>query len=141
METSPFVIERIYHASPEKVWQALTDKQKMKEWYFDVSDFQPVVGFEFKFAGGDKNTVYNHICRVTDVIEHKKLSHTWRYDGYPGESEVTWELFPEGNNTRVVLTHKGLHTFPQDNPAFARGNFEMGWTQILGTNLKNYLEK
>ena len=28
----------------QKVWQALTDKSQMKEWYFDIPDFELRVG-------------------------------------------------------------------------------------------------
>jgi uncharacterized protein YndB with AHSA1/START domain len=30
MKDEPVVIERVYHASAEKVWQAITEKEKMK---------------------------------------------------------------------------------------------------------------
>ena len=70
----------------------------------------------------------------------EKLSHTWRYEGYEGNSILTFELFAEGDKTRLRLTHEGLETFP-DKPDFAKANFVMGWTSIIGTSLKNYFEK
>jgi uncharacterized protein YndB with AHSA1/START domain len=140
METQPFVIERTYNASAEKVWQAITDRDKMQQWYFKLEEFKPEIGFEFRFSGGPPEKSYLHICVVTEVVPGKKLTHTWRYDGYAGQSYVTWELFGEGDKTRVKLTHTGLETFPKE-PDFAKENFVMGWTQIVGTSLKEYLEK
>lgn len=140
METAPFVIERTYNAPAERVWQAITDKNKMKEWYFDLKEFKPEVGFEFEFEGGPPEKTYLHLCRVTEVIPGKKLTHSWRYDGYDGDSFVTWELFNEGDQTRVKLTHAGLETFPPIAD-FARENFQMGWTEIVGKMLKEYVEK
>jgi len=140
METAPFVIERTYNAPAERVWQAITDKNKMKEWYFDLKEFKPEVGFEFEFEGGPPEKTYLHLCRVTEVIPGKKLTHSWRYDGYEGDSFVTWELFNEGDQTRVKLTHAGLETFPPIAD-FARENFQMGWTEIVGKMLKEYVEK
>ncbi len=140
MSAQPFVIDRVYNAPPERVWQAITDNSKMKEWYFDIPDFKPEVGFEFSFTAGSKEKEYVHLCRVTEVIEGKKLSHTWRYEGYEGDSEVTWELFPEGDKTRVVLTHSGLETFPHLKD-FGRESFAQGWTDIVGRMLKEYVEK
>ncbi|MHA4810780.1 SRPBCC family protein [Flavitalea flava] len=141
MDNQPFVIERTYQASVDSVWQALTDKDKMKQWYFDIAAFKPEVGFEFQFTAGDGKVEYVHLCKVTAVVPGKKLAYTWKYQGYAGESEVTFELFGEGDKTRVKLTHSGLETFPQNDPAFARESFAKGWTAIIGTNLKNFVEK
>ncbi|WP_121809829.1 SRPBCC family protein [Mucilaginibacter kameinonensis] len=140
MSTQPFVIERIYAAPIQKVWEAITVKEKMKEWYFDLAEFKPEVGFEFQFIGGDGIKEYLHLCRVTKVVEGKTIAYTWRYDGYEGDSEVTWELSPEGEGTKLVLTHRGLETFPPLD-AFKKENFVAGWTHITGISLKEYLEK
>lgn len=142
MDQQPFVIERTYNASVDKVWSAITNRDKMKEWYFDLSEFRPEVGFEFSFVGGDEKKSYLHLCKITEVQEGRKITYTWRYDGYEGESHVSWELFDENGKTRVKLTHSGLDTFPADkNPDLAEKNFEMGWNGILGKSLKEFLEK
>src|SRR5436190_23978481 len=141
MQTNPFTIERIYNASIDTVWQAITDKNKMKQWYFDLAEFKPEVGFEFSFTGGPEDRQYLHVCKVTEVIAGKKLTYSWRYNGYEGTSFVTFELFAEGDNTRLKLTHKGLETFPANNPDFAKENFAAGWEHIIGISLKEYLEK
>jgi uncharacterized protein YndB with AHSA1/START domain len=136
----PFVIERIFNAPIEKVWKAITDKDQMKQWYFSFENFKPEVGFEFQFEGGDGSNTYLHLCKITEVIEGKKLTYSWRYDGYEGNSFVTFELFAEGNKTKLKLTHEGLETFPASNPGFAKQNFVKGWTQIIGTSLKEFVE-
>ena len=60
--------------------------------------------------------------------------------GEPGDSLVTFELFGEGDKTRVKLTHTGIETFPK-TPAYARKNFEAGWTEIIGSELKQFVEQ
>jgi uncharacterized protein YndB with AHSA1/START domain len=142
MNNEPFVIERTLNAPIEKVWKAITDKDQMKQWYFDLTEFKPEVGFEFQFSGGPApERQYLHLCKITEVIPCKKLTHSWRYDGYEGISFVTFELFTEGNNSRVRLTHAGLETFPKENPDLAKENFAEGWTDIIGRSLKEYVEK
>lgn len=139
--TEPIIKEVILNASVSKVWKVLTDKNDMKQWYFDLAEFKPEVGFEFQFEGGkDPKNPYLHKCKITEVIPNKKLKYSWRYNGYEGISYVSFELFPEGDKTRLRLTHEGLETFPKDNPDFARENFDMGWTQIIGTSIKNFVE-
>lgn len=141
MKHEPFIIERIYDASVEKVWKAITDKDQMKEWYFNIETFKPEVGFEFQFEAGSKEKKYLHLCRITDVEANKKLRYSWRYDGVPGNSFVTFELFPDGKGTRLKLTHEGLETFLTDNPDFERESFAKGWNHIIGKSLKEYVEK
>jgi uncharacterized protein YndB with AHSA1/START domain len=140
MDTHPLVLERTFDAPAEKVWQALSDEKKMKQWYFDIDTFKPEVGFEFSFSAGSAGKKYVHLCKVTEVVAQQKLAYTWAYEGYAGSSEVSFELFPDGGKTRLVLTHTGLHSFP-DLPDFAKSSFLQGWTAIIGTNLKKYVEQ
>jgi uncharacterized protein YndB with AHSA1/START domain len=136
----PVIKEVTVDAPVERVWKAITDKEDMKQWYFDLENFKAEVGFEFQFYGGDEETKYLHLCKITEVISGKKLSYSWRYDGQPGESFVTFELFNEGERTKVRLTHEGLETFPA-TPAFAKENFVAGWDHIIGISLKEFVEK
>ena len=141
MADGVFKIEKIILAPVSKVWCAITDKDEMKQWYFNLTEFKPETGFEFHFTGGRENGIrYLHNCRITEAEPDKKLTYSWSYEGYAGESFVSFELFPEGNNTRLVLTHTGLDTFPPDNPDFDKNNFAAGWTQFIGTSLPAYLE-
>ncbi len=142
MNEQPFVIERTFDADMKKVWKAITDKDEMKKWYFDLEEFRPEPGFHFTFTGGDGNKSYLHLCRVTDVIAGKKICYTWKYDGFEGESLVCWELSEENGKTKLKLTHSGLETFPAETePALARKNFETGWNEIIGTSLMKYLNQ
>lgn len=142
MSNHPFVIERLFDAPVSRVWDALTKNEQMKKWYFDLADFQPVVGFEFSFTGKTKEgTEYLHLCKVTDVVTGKKLAYSWRYDGYPGNSVVSIELSEEGAKTKLRLTHSGLETFASGGPDFAKENFAIGWTAILDQSLKGFLEE
>jgi uncharacterized protein YndB with AHSA1/START domain len=140
MNSQPFTIERTFNASAETIWKAISNKDEMKKWYFDLAEFDPKVGFEFQFSGGPPEKQYLHLCKITEVIPNRKLTYSWRYDGYEGISFVTFELFKEGNKTRLKLTHEGLETFPVSNPHLAKENFAVGWTEIIGKSLKNYLE-
>jgi len=141
MKNEPLVIERTYNAPIAKVWKAITDKSDMKQWYFDIAEFKPVVGFEFQFDASNENITYRHLCKITEVIPGKKITYSWRYNGYPGNSSVSFELFEEGKKTRVKLTHEGLETFPQDKPDFAESSFTGGWTHFIGKALKEFVER
>lgn len=141
MNAEPIIVEHVYNAPASTVWKALTDREQMKQWYFDIAEFKAEPGFQFQFTGGAPDGIqYIHLSTVKEVIENKKLSYSWRYEGYEGDSLVTFELFEEDGKTRVRLTHEGLETFPA-NPDFARKNFEGGWSEIVGKMLKEFVEK
>lgn len=142
MDDQPVIVEQIFNKPASKVWNAITDKDEMRHWYFDLKEFNPENGFEFSFlAGPDEDNQYLHICKIKEVIPERRISYSWRYDGYEGMSVVTFELIPEGEKTRLKLSHTELETFPESNPDFAKENFIAGWKEIIGTNLWKYLEK
>ena len=132
------VIERTFNAPVARVWAALTKVKEMRRWYFDLEEFKPEVGFEFGFTVEHEGMTYSHLCKVTEVSQPRKIAYTWRYEGHEGESLVTFELFDEGDKTRLRLTHEGLESFPK-TPAFARKNFEAGWTSLTA-ELEKFVE-
>ena len=136
----PLVVERTFAAPVATVWKALTNNEALQKWFFPLKEFKPQAGFTFQFTVEHDGNTFVHDCKVTAAIPSKKLAYTWRYAGQKGDSLVTIDLVPEGDKTKVTLTHTGLETFPK-TPSYARANFIMGWTQIIGTSLKDYVEK
>lgn len=135
------VFERVYNASAERIWEALTDPSQMKQWYFDLPGFRAEPGYRFQFEAGPPGKDYLHLCEVKEAAPNKRLAYSWRYDGYPGDSLVRFELMKEGDKTRLRLTHSGLESFQAaQNPDLDAKNFEMGWTSILDGALAGFLE-
>lgn len=139
MSQDIIIVSKLLDAPKERVWKALTDRDEMKGWYFDLKAFKPEVGFEFEFYGGTPEKQYLHLCKIVEVVPGEKLAYSWRYDGYEGNSIVTFELSEEGDKTKVTLTHTGVSSFPKDDPNFAVTSFTAGWTYIIETSLPQYL--
>ena len=77
-QSNPVIVEKVYAATIDRVWRAITNKVEMKKWYFELSDFTPEVGFEFQFYGKGKQGVeFVHLCQVTEVVNQKKLTYSW----------------------------------------------------------------
>jgi len=136
--SEPVVIERTFKAPVARVWQALTDVNQIRRWYFDLKEFKPETGFKFQFTVQHKGTTYCHLCKITSLIPQKRIAYTWRYKGQPGNSLVTFDLVADGDQTKLKLTHEGLETFPK-TPAYARKNFMGGWTYITSA-FDDYLQ-
>jgi len=141
MKTNAVVVEHTFNVPALKIWKGLTDNNEIKKWYFQLKDFKPKVGFKFDFIGGaDDGEQFLHLCEITQIVAGAKLAYTWRYDGYPGNSEVCWELAEKDGKTRVVITHTGIESFAENGKDFSKDSFTAGWTYFLSDALKRYIE-
>ena len=140
---TPIEIHCEIKSSTEKVWSALTNKVEMKKWYFDIQDFEPVVGTVFDFYEPGDHKKYHHIGEVLEVIPQKKISYSWSYPDYSEEkTTVIWEIEGlENGETSVKVTHFDIEKFHDLGENFSRKSFAEGWRGILNQSLKPYLEK
>ena len=138
----PIVVEQVFNAPISVVWKAITDTDQMRRWFFEtMTNFEPAVGFQTQFNVRVEDQDYPHQWKVTDVVPEKRIVYDWRYGGYPGDSSVTWELSETPHGTKLTLTHKGIETFPQDDPMFSRESGQAGWGYFLHESLKAFLER
>ena len=137
--TEPLIKEVVLDAPISRVWKAITNKDDLSKWSFEMKEFKPEPGFEFQFYGEKDGVKYLHLCRVIEIEKEKKMKWLWTYKDTEGDTFVTFELFPEGEKTRLRLTHEGLENLPQDEK-YAKHNFVAGWESLLNSSLKKFLE-
>jgi uncharacterized protein YndB with AHSA1/START domain len=111
-------LERLLDADAETVWDYLTKAEFRRTWFMPGDD-APEHG-EFKmvidhdnlsqddvpypdYYSKNKGTVWNE---TVIRYERPRLFETTFGSGNNGV--VTYELFPEGSKTRLVLTHSGI---------------------------------
>jgi uncharacterized protein YndB with AHSA1/START domain len=137
MQADPIRIEETINASIEKIWSALTNPEEMAQWYFELPKFEAEEGFQIHFTSCD----LLHRWVITKVIPHHIIEYKWSYPDYPGESFLSIELlYMNEYATKIVLEHKGVESFPQENPNFTRESFEQGWNEIF-KNLHEYVDE
>lgn len=138
MTSNPILIEEIINTSIDKIWNAITDKTEMAQWYFNLKEFKPEVGFDITFTECN----YVHRWTVKEVIPQHIISYDWNYPDFEGKSTVTFELlYINEHETKLVFTHEGTGTFPQNNKDFTTESFNAGWEEIIRKNLRDYLEE
>src|SRR5436189_6259634 len=101
-ESVPWVErETLVEASPEEVWEALTDEDRLEEWMAPDVELDPVEGGEIAVRDGDDQ----RSGTVQTVDEHERFAFTWSRPG-EGESfvEFTIEALPGGSRVTVVET-------------------------------------
>ncbi len=139
-----FRIEKTYNAPVNLVWQAITDRSMMKEWYFDFADdFKLEPGAVFEWTAGDNESKqWLHRGKMLEIIPDEKLVHTWEYPGYSGTSTVSWNLAKlDDATTKLTLIHEFTIPFDVTVDAFKTENFEAGWTHIINISLEEFLNK
>lgn len=138
----PVVVTEVYNAPIDKVWAALTDKDAMKNWYFDIPNFLLRKGAVFDFFEPGDNKKYYHRCQILDFELNKFLHYTWTHPNHSkGSSDLLWTLEDLGATTKLSIQHKGLENLADAGKDFQKSNYEEGWKTILGKSLKKYLEE
>jgi len=104
-EKAPWVErDTLVEASPEEVWEALTDEDRLEEWLAPDVELDPVEGGEIAVRDGDDERTGT----VETVEEDERFAFTWSRPG-EGESfvEFTIEAQPGGSRVTVVETPIG----------------------------------
>lgn len=134
-------VQQAICAPTEKVWQALTDPNEMKKWYFDMPDFAAVPGHVFSFEAGSEDQKYYHELEILEVDPNKKLVHTWTYPELSqAVTTVEWTLEDSDGATLVTLKHSGVSAFSGLGKDFRQQSFENGWQEIVTKMLRNHAE-
>jgi uncharacterized protein YndB with AHSA1/START domain len=101
-EKAPWVErETLVEASPEEVWEALTDEDRLEEWLAPDVELDPYEGGEIAVRDGDDQRTGT----VETMEEGERFAFTWSRPG-EGESfvEFTIEALPGGSRVTVIET-------------------------------------
>jgi uncharacterized protein YndB with AHSA1/START domain/DNA-binding transcriptional ArsR family regulator len=137
--SSPKHVYEIYiQTTPERLWQAITDPDLVKRYYFGSvieSDFRPGSPLIYRQAEGGRLDIEGE---VVEADPPRRLVHTFaiKYDPTINDppTRVTWEITQMGDACRLAVTHDG---FTAENQTFEQTSG--GWPVIL-SGLKTLLE-
>jgi uncharacterized protein YndB with AHSA1/START domain len=145
-------LERLLDAPVETVWRYLTEAELRSQWFMGGTDATP---------GGEFDLIVDHDNLSTDDVpypeshecfkgavwtekvvrfEPPRLLATTFQGGKNGT--VTYELFPEGGKTRLVLTHSGI-TSPSGFQDFGGGwnsHLTVLEEKLAGRSVRNFWE-
>ncbi|MEZ4686641.1 MAG: SRPBCC domain-containing protein [Bacteroidia bacterium] len=137
----PIIVEQGFGQAAAELWEAITDHSRMTRWYFEhIPAFEPVPGFETSFEVKSGDRIFTHCWKVTEVVPGQRISYTWRYEEYPGDAIVSFEIFETDTGSLLRLTLRVLEDFQETIPEFTRDSCLAGWNYFLGERLKEFLE-
>ena len=131
-----YVYVTYIEASPERVWQALTDAGLTAAYWghSNVSDWQP--GSRWEHRRVDGSGIADVIGTVLESVPPRRLAVTFDAPGEVpphGPSRVTFDIEPYHEIVRLTVTHENL---PDDDALRA---VSAGWPAVFA-NLKSLLE-
>lgn len=92
------VLVRTLRHAPDKVWQALTDPNQLREWApFDADRNLGTAGFTVKLTTVGAPSPHVTETTVTRADKPKLLEYSW------GGGDMRWELEAQGTGTRLTL--------------------------------------
>lgn len=140
------VIDRTVNAPAETVWQMWTDPEHFARWYGPQGSTIPIAEFDLTIGGrrfiAMEMQTPDGTMRMHFIGEHRTIEPVTRLTyteamateagdrvpadelppGHPEDTEVRVELHPDGDKTRMTLTHAGVAA---DSPG------AMGWTMAI----------
>lgn len=138
--TLPVIVNHTFEKSIETVWNAITQIDLMRKWYFEnIPEFKPIVGFKTQFNVKSTSRDFIHYWEITKVIPFKKITYEWTYEGIEGVGIVTFDISTEHNSTVLILTSEGLDSFPDDIPEFNYESCLAGWDYFIKVQLAQFL--
>jgi uncharacterized protein YndB with AHSA1/START domain len=145
-------LERLLDATPEKVWRYLTEAELRRQWFMGGTDAK--AGSAFELLNDHDNLSDEAVPYPESYAPYKgrvwsetvlrfdppRLLETTFQGGKNGR--VTYELIPEGERTRLVLTHSGI-----ESPSGFQ-DFGGGWNshlavleeRLAGRGVRNFWE-
>jgi uncharacterized protein YndB with AHSA1/START domain len=118
-----FVVERIYDASPTRVFAAWANPAAKAQWFGGSADYEldfRVGGREVNRGGPPGGPVYTYDARYQDIVPGRRIVYT--FDMHMGTTRIsvslaTVEFESIGSGTKLIFTEHGAYLDGLDTPA------------------------
>ena len=138
MSKAEFIYVTYIKTTPQKLWDALTNAEFMKQYWFGMyctSEWTPGSPWQLRFTDGQ----IGDSGEIVESVPPARLTIKWRNEWKPefnaeGYSLCVFEIASEGEAVKLTVTH-GMDQSPSKLIEAVSG----GWPKIL-SNLKSLLE-
>jgi uncharacterized protein YndB with AHSA1/START domain len=92
--------ETVLPSPREEVWEALTDPERLEDWFANEVelDLRPGGGASFRWGNGEERR-----ATVTEVDPERRLVFEWEDDGAVFDGTVEFTLDDDVNGTRLTV--------------------------------------
>jgi uncharacterized protein YndB with AHSA1/START domain len=136
---STYVYVSYIRTTPEKLWQALTDPEFTRQYWFGMraeSEWKP--GSPWKLVASSDGAVWD-AGEILEAVAPRRLVIRWFHQMTPelkaeGDSICTMEIEPGNGQVKLTITH----TVEREGSRLVEA-VSGGWPQVI-SNLKSLLE-
>jgi uncharacterized protein YndB with AHSA1/START domain len=124
-------IERIFNASRDRVWKALTDPKLVAQWWgrgnkLVIERLEPKRGGHWRFVEHSDEGDHGFEGRFAEVTPPERVVQTFEWDGMPGHVALeTMTLEDLGDGRTKVVTTSLFHT-TEDRDGMLQSGMEGG---------------
>jgi uncharacterized protein YndB with AHSA1/START domain len=131
---SQVVTSRYLPATPEKVFQALTNPDLITKWWGPhryetvIDEYEPRRGGRWRFIhkGDDGEYAFNGV--IHEHVPGERITQTFEFEGMPGHVALEQlSLAPEGDGTRITTV--SAFTSVEDRDGMVNSGMEGGLTE------------
>jgi uncharacterized protein YndB with AHSA1/START domain len=109
MDRSTFIYQLYIGATPEKIWEALTNPDMTVQYWAhrNISDWK--VGSSWEHQRPDENHTVDISGKIEAYNQPWRLTHGWTFAGQTHHAQVTFDIEKVDDNiAKLTLTHKNM---------------------------------
>lgn len=136
---STFVYVSYIRTTPEKLWQALTDPEFTREYWFGMrAESEWKAGSPWRLVASSDGAVWD-AGQIVEAVPPRRLVIRWAHQIKPelkaeGDSLCTMEIEPGNGQVKLTITH----AVDREGSKLVEA-VSGGWPQVI-SNLKSLLE-
>ena len=128
--TEAKMIKTLYlKATPQTVWDYLTQSEKLARWFHETDTNLDTVGVDYQFLRENPGEKERKMCwgQVLEADRPNKLVYTFTHQFLKEiVTTVCWELEALHGGTQLTMTHTGFDAIP-DGPFDQLSGHDKGW--------------
>ena len=127
-------IERVFNASRDRVWQAMTDPNQIAQWWgrgnkLKIERFEPKRGGYWRFVESDGKEEHGFSGRFREVTKNERVVQTFEWDGMPGHVCVETITLEDLGNGKTKLVNVTLFHTTEERDGMLHSGMEQGLNQ------------
>ncbi|MBC8088709.1 MAG: SRPBCC family protein [Phycisphaerae bacterium] len=128
------LVERIFNASRERVWRAMTDPALIAQWWcrgnpMVIEKFELTRGGHWRFVEHSPDGVHGFEGRFREITPPERVVQTFEWDGMPGHVIIETMTLEDLGDGRTRMVNSSLFHTAEERDGMMQSGMESGMNQ------------